>query len=257
MSDPRLTPDPALVTEETPASVVAPLSDLCVSPAGRRDRQLLLGDPVTVLGRTDGWCYLRSEKDGHHGHLRADALGPRVAATHRVSAAATHVYEGADIKSRDRLGLSFGSAVTVSALTERFAETPIGFIPRTHLAPMEDRAKDPATVAALFLGTPYLWGGNSRWGIDCSGLVQAALLACGIPCPSDSDLQQTVGQAAEGPCRRNDLLFWKGHVALVTDPETMIHANGHSMSVAYEPIDTAIARIDAAGDGPVIAHRRF
>ncbi|WP_150121567.1 C40 family peptidase, partial [Sulfitobacter sp. HI0023] len=96
---------------------------------------------------------------------------------------------------------------------------PLGCIPRQHLQKLEETAKDPVTVAELFLGTPYLWGGNSRWGIDCSGLVQAALLACGIDCPGDSDMQEkAIGQSCDGntPPQRNDLLFWKGHVALVT-----------------------------------------
>ena len=110
-------------------------------------------------------------------------------------------------------------------------------------------------VAESLLGTPYLWGGNGRWGIDCSGLVQAALTACGIPCPGDSDLQRAAFPAVDD-IRRGDLLFWPGHVALAMSPDRMIHATAFAMAVIAEPIAGAIARIDAGGDGPFLGIRR-
>jgi len=114
-------------------------------------------------------------------------------------------------------------------------------------------------VAEGFLGTPYLWGGNSRAGVDCSGLVQLAYHACGLPCPADSDLQQSLGSELPkaAPLRRGDLLFWKGHVAMAVDAQTLIHANGHSMSVAYEGITACIARILDQTGGDVTARRRL
>ncbi len=257
MTDPRLTPDPALITEKTTAQIATPVCDLRRSPAGPRDRQLLFGEIVTVLNTTDGWTYVQADKDGYCGFVQATAISAAHAVTHRVIAPATHVYAEANIKSPDQTSLSFGSLLCVTATTGNFAETSAGFVPLTHLAPQGTYASDPAAVAALFLGTPYLWGGNSRWGIDCSGLVQAALLACGIPCPADSDMQSAIGKPAEGPYQRNDLIFWKGHVAVVSDRDTILHANGHSMSVAYEPLTVAINRIAAQGGGPVTAHRRF
>ncbi len=127
-----------------------------------------------------------------------------------------------------------------------------------HLRALGEWCQDPVAVAEMFLGTPYLWGGNSRDGIDCSGLVQAALLACGRDCPGDSDQQAGIGtELAEGDAlRRGDLVFWKGHVAMVVDGDRLIHANGHSMSVAHEGIAACIERIAAAGGGPVTARRR-
>lgn len=257
MSDPRLTPDPALRTLERAAQVMVPVADLCRRPDGPRDRQVLFGEAVTVLHEAAGWAYVQAEKDGYCGHLRQSALGLPRKSNHRVCAPATHVYARADLKSPDLMSLSFGSRVTVTDMTEDFAETPQGHIPKGHLAPVEQLHNDQATVAALFLGTPYLWGGNSRWGIDCSGLVQAAFLACGLPCPGDSDQQeQSLGETVTGDYLRNDVLFWKGHVALVVDGETMIHATANTMSVTYENIAEAIGRIEAGGDGPVTAHRR-
>ncbi|KKL28650.1 hypothetical protein LCGC14_2373020 [marine sediment metagenome] len=258
MSDTRLTPDPALMTLNRPAQVAVPVANLCRRPDGPRDRQVLFGEKVTVLHEASGWAYVQAEKDGYCGHVWQNALTAPRKPTHRVSVPATHAYTRADLKSPDLLSLSFGSLVTVTEMTKGFAETPQGHIPKGHLAPLDQLHDDPAQVAALFLGTPYLWGGNSRWGIDCSGLVQAALLACGIPCPGDSDQQETtVGAPVSGDYQRNDLLFWKGHVALVVDAETMIHANAHAMAVSYENIADAIARIEAGGDGPVTAHRRL
>ncbi len=258
MSDPRQTPDPARVTGKTAAQVMVPVTDLCRQPDGARDRQLLYGDSVTILGSDRGWAYVQSEKDGYCGHVKSSMLGTAVTATHKVIAPATHAYQRADIKSPDQLSLSFGSKLAVTARSGSFTQTAAGFIPAAHIAPIGEHATDPAKIAHLFIGTPYLWGGNSRLGIDCSGLVQAALLACGIPCPGDSDQQQNLGAPARsGDFQRNDLLFWKGHVALVTGPDNMIHANAHAMAVTTENIAAALARIAAAGDGKLTAHLRL
>ena len=257
MNDPRSTPDPAHVNQKTPAQVTAPVTNLYRKPTGPRDRQLMYGDTLTVLDEIDAWSYVQSDKDGYCGYILSSTLGDCRHASHKIIAPATHIYERPDFKSPDRLSLSFASRLFVNNKTGKFAETELGFVPLVHLTDVEVDGSDPAAIAALFLGTPYLWGGNSTWGIDCSGLVQASLLACAIPCPGDSDQQQSIGAPAAGPYKRNDLLFWKGHVALVSDENTLIHANAHTMSVIYEPIDDAIKRINDQGDGPVTAHRRL
>jgi cell wall-associated NlpC family hydrolase len=257
MTDPRITPAPELITQRDPAQVVLPVADLCRTPNGPRDRQLIFGETVTLLIKDNDWCYVQADKDDYCGWVYATAFGPIATATHKVTAPATHVYTQPNFKSPDLLALSFGSQLHVTDQTEKFAETDVGFVPLTHLGDVSIKSIDPAAIAALFLGTPYLWGGNSRLGIDCSGLVQAALIACGIACPGDSDQQQSIGNPALSPYQRNDLLFWKGHVAMVTGPDTLIHANAHAMSVTLEPITAAIHRIKDQGDGPVTAHRRL
>ncbi|MEY8830021.1 C40 family peptidase [Sedimentitalea sp. XS_ASV28] len=274
MSDPRLTPAndrvaAAHLTDApadlhrvmaTPRRIIRPVVDLLRTPDGARDRQLLWGETVDLYEERDGMGFVQARKDGYVGYVDSAALGPEETATHWVSAPASHLYRDADIKSPEHHMLSFGSRVTVLGDDAPLAETADGFIPRVHLRPVGKTMNDPVRVAALFRGTPYLWGGNSRSGLDCSGLVQAALLACGVTCPGDSDLQQSaLGQSVtqSGDYRRGDLLFWKGHVAMVVDADTLIHANGTHMSVVLEPVEAAIRRIEAQGEGPITAHKRL
>ncbi|WIY26615.1 C40 family peptidase [Parasedimentitalea psychrophila] len=241
--------------------IIRPVVDLLDQPEGARQRQLIWGEQVTVKDKQGGWAQIVAAKDGYPGYVPSAALAAAVQTTHWVSAVATHVYTRPDFKSPDLHSLSFGSQVQLLSQGERFSETPDGFIPTPHLSPLELHLKDPVAVAELFLGTPYLWGGNSRLGIDCSGLVQASLLACGLPCPGDSGPQErALGNYAPpngGNYRRGDLLFWKGHVALVRDCETLVHANAFHMAVALEPLQPAIDRILAQGDGAVTAHKRL
>ena len=240
--------------------VMVPVADLCATPGGARDRQLVLGALVDVLEERDGWAFVQAEADDYVGYLPGAALGEVRGTTHRVSVRQTHSYPEADFKVKETAALSFGSRVVVLADRPRFAETDQGFIPEVHLDLLWEVDTDPVAVAERFVGTPYLWGGNSGFGIDCSGLMQAALLACGIACPGDSDMQQAeLGVALSGdePLRRGDLMFWKGHVAWVVDPETILHANAHHMAVAYEGISHAITRIESQGDGPVTARKRL
>ena len=248
--------DAVRFTEGEPAQVRVPLADLLRAPGGARERQVLMGDGFLVIDRREGHAFGRAAKDGYCGWLPEGALAPEAPVTHVVTAPATHLYAGPRVQDRDLASLSFGAKVRVIGEARNFYETPEGWVPVPHLAPVDHRFDDPVAVALMFLGTPYLWGGNSRAGIDCSGLVQAALLACGIPCPGDSDLQQELGHAVNEDLRRGDLLFWKGHVAMAVDADTMIHANGHHMAVAIEPIAAALARIEAAGGGPLTARRR-
>ncbi len=244
-------------TEGVPARVTVPLTDLDRAPGGPRDRQLLFGADVTVIERRGDLAFVQAALDGYCGWVAAAALGERGAQiTHRVSAAATQIYPAPDFKQRELANLSLGARLAVTGTEGRFARLATGgFVPLQHIS--DTAATDPAEVALCLIGTPYLWGGNSRAGIDCSGLVQAALSACASPCPGDSDLQQALGRPVEGSFRRNDLLFWPGHVAMALDADTMIHANANAMAVSTEPIAAAMARIERAGDGPFLGARRI
>ena len=242
-----------------PMTVAVPVLDLCASPAGARDRQLLFGETVGQLEDHDGWSFVQST-DGYVGYVTTAALTSKTEATHRVATFATHGYSLEDFKSPERIALNFGAKVTVLDERRKFFETTCGFIPKRHLRPLDRPFEDPATIAQLHFGVPYLWGGNSTSGIDCSGLVAAALQACDIPCPADSDLQrQALGQdiAPEQNLQRGDLIFWQGHVGMMVDAETLIHANAHHMACTYEPLTQAIQRIAAQGDGEVLARRRI
>jgi len=229
------------------ASVVVPLANLLAAPEGVRDRQLLLGDRVLVLDRRDQYAFVQAAKDGYCGYVEEACLGQDQSATHWVAVPATHLYGTASIKKIERAMLSLGARLSISKIDGKFAETTDGrFVPATHLLPIGEVLDDPASVAEMFLGTPYLWGGNSRSGIDCSGVVQASLLACGKACPGDSDLQyEALGAPVDegSGYRRGDLFFWKGHVAMAVDGERIIHANGFRMAVTYEGIAEALQRI--------------
>ena len=247
-------------TSGTPRTVAVPLADLLAGPGGARDRQLLWGEAVTAYEEHEGWAFVEAARDGYVGYVEASALAEPVEATHFVAVPASHLYPAPDLKTRELAGLSFGSRFRIVSAAGNFYETAEGrFLPKPHLRPLNRPFTDPATVAQLFFGAPYLWGGNSIRGIDCSGLIQAAMLASGIPCPGDSDLQETaLGQPIDPAeaLRRGDLLFWKGHAAIAVDGETLIHANAHIIAVAYERADEAVARIEAQGGGRVTSRRR-
>ncbi len=241
-------------------TIGVPLADLRATPDGKRDRQLIYGEDFQVRKTADDWVYGRAAKDDYTGYIRTDQLVDQRPPTHFISARSSHIYNTPDFKTEETAALSFGARIHVVAEGDRFVELSSGqFVPHPHITPIDQLFDDPLTVAERFIGVPYLWGGNSIWGLDCSGLVQAALLACGVDCPGDAHMQEaSVGTPIGDNVRphRGDLFFWKGHVGLIRDENTLLHANAHHMAVVEEPLDAAIERIKAQGDGEITSRRR-
>lgn len=230
------------------------------------DTEALCGEDVTVFETAEGWAWGQLASDGYVGYLPAECLAtPAASATHRVSALRTFVYPGPSMKLPHVAPLSLGARLTVLRRQGDFAVVAgvtglaEAYVWAAHLAKLGDVADDAVGVAELFLNTPYLWGGKSSLGLDCSGLAQLALDACGLAAPRDSDMQEReTGEALahDAPLRRGDLVFWKGHVGLMRSATELIHANGHHMLVASEPLAEAVSRIAAKGGGPVTSLRR-
>lgn len=242
-------------TDGTPARICVPLAELLSAPGGARDRQLAFGAEVLIIEERENIAFVQALADGYCGWVqRAELSLSRSKLTHRVIAPASHIYPGPDFKLREIASLPINAQLSVAGVEGKFARLEGGgFVPVQHIS---DRpARDPAEIALSLLGTPYLWGGNSRAGIDCSGLVQAALRACDIPCPGDADLQEAAFAPVE-TITRGDLLFWRGHVAMAISPSQIVHATAFAMAVIVEDTERAIARIDAAGDGPMRGARR-
>lgn len=236
------------------AEVVAGLAPLRREPQGAamRETELLRGDRVAVYARAAGWAWVQSAEDGYVGYVEEAALAlPGPPPTHRVTARATFVFPAPDVKRPpvDRLPMAARLAmVEDEGAFLRLASG--GWLPAAHAAPLDAAAPDWVEVAERFLGAPYLWGGKTDLGLDCSGLVQTAFAVAGLACRRDTDMQEAdLLPAGRDPAaaRRGDLAFWRGHVGIMLDATTLLHANAHHMAVAREPLTQALARIAGAG----------
>jgi cell wall-associated NlpC family hydrolase len=223
-------------------------------PDAPLETEALKGERVTIYDANgEGWAWGQLAADGYVGWLPENALATAGAApTHKVTALRTLAFPGPSIKLPPLEALPLGARLAIARVEDRMAVTQSGaYVPAAHLAPLGENESDFVAVAERFLGAPYLWGGKTALGLDCSGLVQVALTACGVSCPRDSDMQEAALGAAvsadPSALKRGDLVFWKGHVAIVRGPGSLLHANAHHMAVAIEPIAAAVVRIRNAG----------
>ena len=243
--------------EGYPAQVIRASVPLRIrpSPTNGFETEALFGETVTVYENREGWAWVQLDRDRYVGYVPAETLSEEILKpTHKVRALGTFVYPVPDIKSPPIMLLSMNAALSIAEGDDRFMMLEGGgFVVSRHVTEVDRYAADFVELAERFIGTPYLWGGRSRLGIDCSGLVQVTLEASGFTAPRDTDMQQAeLGTEVSIPdvldgVQRGDLIYWKGHVGIMADSITLVHANAHHMQVAAETLPEAIERIAKLG----------
>jgi len=272
--DPRLTPANEIIACGTLKGKIRHLNfvegknyqinvsfvDLLATPDGKRNRQLIYGSQVKYFGESDGWAFIQNRYDKYVGYVPRSAIVKETEKTHIVSAPLTHVFIEPNVKSRNVDMLPLAARVSGEMIENGFLETELGWISISQLKRKTELSKDPVEISKLLQNAPYLWGGNTSLGIDCSGLIQISMLLCGLDCPGDSDQQMnTLGQNLDigSPRKKGDILFWKGHVAWAVNERQILHANAFHMATVIEEANEAIERIKKQDNNNVIAHKRL
>ena len=240
--------------------VNVPFVDLLGAPGGERNRQLIYGSKVKYFGETDGWAFIQNTYDDYVGYVPQETISLDTNKTHIVSAPLSHVFSEPNIKAKNIATLPLTAKVSGKKVENGFLETELGWIPIRHLQLKTKFATNPVEVAKLFLNSPYLWGGNTSLGIDCSGLIQVSMSLCGLRCPGDSDQQLAkLGQNIDIDTtqEKGDILFWKGHVALALNARQVLHANAYHMSTVIEELSEAVIRIKNQEGNDIIARKRL
>ena len=244
-------------------AAVAPLRRQA-RPGAPLDTELLFGEDVTVLDRADGWAWIKSSRDGYVGYVPSSAVGPEgPPVTHRMAALRGFVFPRPDLKAPPVMTVHLESRLSIIGESGRYSELAGGgYIYSDYLRPIDQVESDPIAVALTFMHAPYLWGGRSSLGLDCSALVQLSWQACGIDCPRDTDMQfDRFGtllnyDGDENSLRRGDLVFWKGHIGIWIDQHRFLHSNASDMKVAMAPLSVTADRIESKGEGPITGIRR-
>ncbi|MDB5558088.1 MAG: peptidase [Enterovirga sp.] len=247
-----------------PRRVIAPSAPLRREPYpdAPLDTEALMGEPVAVYDEHEGYAWAQLGTDRYVGYVPTEALGPAASPpTHRVTALRTFIYPGPNLKLPQVGFLSLGAGVTPAEARNEYVRLSTGgWVFAEHLGAAEAHAQDFVAVAERLVGAPYLWGGKTSLGLDCSGLVQLSLAMAGSAAPRDADMQQaTLGTEVDrsSGLRRGDLVFWRGHVGIMLNETRLLHANGHHMAVAIEPLAEAEIRIRQKSFGPITGVRRL
>lgn len=253
--------------EGRPMHIVTGIADMRRAPSHEAplDTQALFGEDITIYEDYDGWGWGQLARDGYVGYIPMAALADGEAQpTHRVAVNRTFIYPCPDMKMPARRSAPFGALVHVFGLQDRFARIgPGAFVIADHLRPRDEYESDFVAIAERLMHAPYLWGGKTCLGLDCSGLVQISLQAAGIEAPRDTDLQEkALGRplpldADLGGQRRGDLVFWPGHAGIMRDEGALLHANAHHMLVVSEPLRIAAERILVATGNAVRVVKRL
>ena len=272
--DPRLTPANEVVAcsslngqiqhtnfvEGKNYQVSVPFVDLLKEPGGKRNRQLIYGSKVKCFHKDKKWAFIQNSYDNYVGYIPRNTINLETETSHVVSVTLAHVFSEPNIKSYNREMLPLGAKVLGNRIENGFLKTELGWISNLQLKLKTELPKDPVGVAKLFLNTPYLWGGNTCLGIDCSGLIQISMLLCGLNCPGDSYHQlNSIGQSIDigSPQKNGDILFWKGHVAWVLNEAHILHANAYHMTTVIEKTSDVIERIKSQEGNNIVAHKRL